>query len=306
MNTNNIIRFRTEDFNIITKHLADAGKDESFIYGLFSTAKNKDKTIHICNSLIVPDKKQLKGQTSVSIEPGREYQAITYGLAYDLKKSIIDIHTHPFSSNARFSSIDDSFGKENAKYIAENFPDTTAMGMIVLGQGFDNFEAQIWNREKKCFEPINRIEILGSPTNILINPKKELSDKIDDIYARHKIIPGWKQGLLENLKVFVCGFGGNGALVFDSLVSLGIGKNNGWIRSCDPDNLEISNVPRIPYAYPAEVGMSKAMLAKVHAANKNHELNVSCYAKNVQDKEMQDIIKEANIIFIHPYHSIRI
>jgi molybdopterin/thiamine biosynthesis adenylyltransferase len=297
MNTNNIIRFGTEDFIVIKAHLANSGKYESFIHGLSSTARSKSNTVYICNRLLVPDKKQLQAQSAVSIEPGREYQAITYGLAYDLKKSIIDVHTHPFSSNARFSSIDNSFGMENAKYISENFPDTSTIGMIVLGNGFDNFEAQIWNRGKKCFEPVNRIEILGSPTTILINPKKKVSNKIDDIYARHKIIPGWKQGLLENLKVFVCGLGGNGALIFDSLVSLGIGKHNGWIQACDPDILEESNLPRIPYAYPAEVGISKAMLAKIHAGMKNHELKVFCHEKSVEDKEIQDILKEADIIF---------
>jgi molybdopterin/thiamine biosynthesis adenylyltransferase len=260
MNTNNIIRFGTEDFIVIKAHLANSGKYESFIHGLFSTARSKSNTVYICNLLLVPDKKQLQAQSAVSIEPGREYQAITYGLAYDLKKSIIDVHTHPFSSNARFSSIDNSFGMENAKYISENFPDTSTIGMIVLGNGFDNFEAQIWNRGKKCFEPVNRIEILGSPTTILINPKKKVSNKIDDIYARHKIIPG-------------------------------------WIQACDPDILEESNLPRIPYAYPAEVGISKAMLAKIHAGMKNHELKVFCHEKSVEDKEIQDILKEADIIF---------
>jgi molybdopterin/thiamine biosynthesis adenylyltransferase len=297
MKTNNIIRFSTEDYKAITTHLASSGKDESFIYGLFSATKNKENTIYICNRLIIPDKKHLQSQSRVSIEPDSEYQAITYGLAYELKKSVIDIHTHPFSCNARFSSIDDHYGTENAKYITANFPDTSTMGMVVLGKGFDNFEARIWNRKHMCFEPVNRIEILGSPTAILINSRENISGNKDDIYARHKIIPGWQQGLLEDLKVFVCGLGGNGSLIFDSLLSLGIGKRNGWISACDPDILEVSNLPRIPYAYPEEIGMSKARLAKVHADAKNHKLNVFCYNKSVENKEVQDIIKQANIIF---------
>lgn len=290
-----VIRFSTANFNIMTKVFEKSGKDESFVYGLFSRAENSDCEIYICKQLILPDKDELENQSCVSIEPSKKYQITSYGLAHDQGLSIIDIHTHPFSGNARFSSIDDSYGIENAEYIAKKFPEECTMGMIVLGSGFDNFEARIWDREKKHFEPVERIEILGTPTIILTNNKKS-KVKNKDPYARHRIIPGWNQGLLENLKVFVGGLGGNGSVVFDSLLALGIGGKGGWIKACDPDTLEASNLPRIPYAYPEEVGMSKADLAQLHADNKTPELNVCCYDKGVEDEEMQDLIKEANII----------
>lgn len=290
------IRFATEDFNILTNHLAKSGEDESFVYSLFSKAVSCDADIYICKQLIIPDANELRNQTRVSIEPDQKYQAIAYGLAYDQGLSIFDTHTHPFSSNAHFSCIDDSHGIKNAKYIAKNFPENTTMGMIVFGKGFDNFEARIWNRKKECFEPVNRIEVLGSPTKILTVNKKSVPMGVDDPYARHRIIPGWEQGLLENLKVFVCGLGGNGALIFDSLLALGIGSKDGWIKACDPDILEASNLPRIPYAYPEEVGISKAKIAQVHADNRTPELNVYCYDESIEDEKMQNLIKEANIV----------
>ena len=290
----NIIRFTTEDFNVLTKHLSKSGEDESFIFSLFSKAQSPDCTIYICKQLLLPDDNELKNQSCVSIEPDQKYQALAYGLAYDQCLSIIDTHTHPFSSNAHFSGIDDSYGTKNAKYIADNFPENTTMGMIVFGKGFDNFEARIWNKGK--FEQVKRIEVLGSPTKILIANKTIAPIKVDDPYARHRIIPGWQQGLLENLKVFVCGLGGNGALIFDSLLALGIGSRDGWIKACDPDILEASNLPRIPYAYPEEVGMPKADIAQVHADNRTPELNVRCYDKGIEDEKMQDMLKEANII----------
>ncbi len=293
---NNTIRFTTEDFNVLTNHLAKSGEDESFVFSLFSKSQSEDCTIYICKQLLLPDDNELKNQSRVSIEPDQKYQAIAYGLAYDQGLSIIDTHTHPFSSDAHFSGIDDSYGIANAEYIAKNFPEKTTMGMIVFGKGFDNFEARIWNREKGKFEPVNRIEVLGSPTNILTVNKRTTPIKIDDLYARHRIIPGWKQGLLENLKVFVCGLGGNGALIFDSLLALGIGGRDGWIKACDPDILEASNLPRIPYAYPKEVGIAKAKIAQLHADNRTPGLNVTCYGENIENEKMQNLIKEANII----------
>jgi len=293
---NNIIRFATEDFNVLINHLAKSGEDESFIFSLFSKAQSSDCTIYICKQLLLPDDNELKNQSCVSIEPDQKYQATAYRLAYDQGLSIIDTHTHPFTSNAHFSGIDDSYGIKNAKYIAKNFPEKTTMGMIVFGKGFDNFEARIWNKKKKRFDPINRIEVLGCPTKILLANKKATPLKDNDPYARHLIIPGWEQGLLENLKVFVCGLGGNGALIFDSLLALGIGSRDGWIKACDPDTLEASNLPRITYAYPEEVGMSKAEIAQVHADNRAPGLNVSCYDESIENEKMQDTLKEANII----------
>jgi len=294
MKKKHVVRFAASDYDTLTNHLKKAGEDESFIYGLFSQADGADHTLYICRQLVLPDTGELENQSRVSIEPTRQYQAVSYGLAYDQQLTLFDIHTHPFSSNARFSSIDNHYGTQNARYIAKNFPKSVSAGMIVLGRGFDNFQAHIWNRETSRFTPINRIEILGSPTQILVDGSKS-TVATKDPYARHRLIPGWRQGLLENLKVFVAGLGGNGALIFDSLLSLGIGKN-GWIKACDPDLLETSNLPRIPYAYPEEVGYAKAVISQIHADYRTPHLNVQCYGKAVEDAEITDIIKEANII----------
>jgi molybdopterin/thiamine biosynthesis adenylyltransferase len=289
------MRFSSKDFQSQREHLAASGDDESFAYALCSKAEGSECDIYICKLLILPGADDLKNQSHASVEPTQEFLAIVYGLAHDLGLIVIDIHTHPFSTNACFSSIDDHHGIRNAKYISENFPEGSTMGMLVLGQGLDNFEARMWNNEGDCFEPANRLEILGSPTNILTNPSQSRIEP-DDTYARHRIIPGWQQGLLEKLNVFVCGLGGNGSLVFAGCVSLGIGTK-GWLRACDPDKVEDSNLPRIPYAYPDDVGKSKAGIAQIYAKRKAPDCNISCYEDSIESDLMQSLIKEANIIF---------
>ncbi len=289
-------RFTATGFNTMTSPLKMAGTDESFLYIMCSKAQGYDDEIYLCKQMIIPDDKQLEGQTSVSVTPEKQYQAIAYGLAYDQQLTLFDIHTHPFSDNARFSSIDDHHGKKNAKYIAKHFPNESTMGMIVLGKGFDNFEARIWDREKDRFEPIKRIEVLGCPTQILTHANPTEIEE-NDPYTRHRIIPGWKQGTLENLRVFVAGLGGNGSLIFESFLALGVGAGEeGWITACDPDILEASNLPRIPYAYPKHLGKSKARIAQNYAKHKAPNLNVYCYDSGIEDEEMQAMAKEANLI----------
>ena len=288
----NTIRFCTEDFNALTAHLEMAGEDESFVYTLCSRTPVGKTDIYICKQIILPGKGELEDQSHVSVKPERQYQTVAYGLAHDQGLSLVDVHTHMFSDNARFSGIDDHHGTINAKYIGDHFPESSTMGMIVLGRGFDNFEARIWNRDKARFEPVHRIEIHGSPTTILTQSSQNLVTVENDPYARHRIIPGWQQGRLQNLNVFLCGLGGNGALILDSLLALGIGN----IVACDPDTLEVSNLPRIPYAYPEEVGMPKAAIAQIHADNRAPNLNVKCFNKGIEDDQMQNMVKKANII----------
>ena len=289
-----IIRFSQTDFSALEKHLVSAGNLESQAFALCSKTKGASCEILICNKLILPDTSDLRNQSPISVEPSPEHQSIVYGLACELGLCVLDIHTHPFCKIPHFSGIDNCHGEKNARYMADNFPENSMMGMIVFGKDIKHFDAQIWNSKQAIFEPVQRLEILGSPTRIL-NTLEVENIKHDEIYARHQIIPGWEHGLLEQLKVFICGLGGNGSLVFESLVNLGVGKN-GWIKACDPDVVEISNLPRIPYAFPDDVGKTKAEISQVYADNKAADLKVHCYHDSIESNWIKQHAKEANVI----------
>ncbi|MCF7955255.1 MAG: ThiF family adenylyltransferase [Phycisphaerae bacterium] len=289
-----IIRFSQKDFNALKEHLLSAGNLESQAFALCSKAKGAAFEILICDKLILPDAIDLRNQSQASVEPSQEHQAIVYGLACELGLCVVDIHTHPFSRIARFSPIDNYHGEKNARYLANNFPENSMMGMIVFGGDLEHFDAQIWNSEEAIFEPVQRLEILGYPTTIL-DSSEIVKTPHDKFFARHQTIPGWKQGTLERLKVFVCGLGGNGSLVFESLVNLGVGKY-GWIKACDPDVVEPSNLPRIPYAFPRDIGKPKAEISQVYADNKGQGLKVYCYHDSIESDWIKQQAKEANVI----------
>jgi len=136
------------------------------------------------------------------------------------------------------------------------------------------------------------------PLRIVYPTSKQMNNG-DDLYARHRIIPGWEQGRLEKLKLFVVGLGGNGALCWSNLLALGVGSDGGWIKACDPDILEISNLSRIPYATVNDIKKTKAELAQEYAIFKAPGTKVACYPLGIEDPLMQDIAKEANIIVIN-------
>jgi molybdopterin/thiamine biosynthesis adenylyltransferase len=295
MDRKNVIRFCQGDFGVIAEHFQAAGKKESQVFALCSRATSRRCNIYICNRLIIPDANELRNQTSASVEPSKRLQAIVYGLAYETGSSIGDLHSHPFTDSPHFSSIDDHHGRKNARYLAEYLPDGATMIMVVFGKDLKEFECRVWDRERSCFEPAERLEILGSPTQIL-EAKPQLDILAEDPYARLRIIPGWQQGRLEALKVFVAGLGGNGSLSWQDLVALGVGRNSGWLKGCDPDVLEASNVPRIPFARPKDIGRSKAAIASSYAHRKSPGIKAFCYQESLESDKMQRIAAEANVI----------
>jgi molybdopterin/thiamine biosynthesis adenylyltransferase len=297
MKKTNIIRYQQADFEYLKKHFEAAGENETQVFTLFSNVVTQSCNIYIANIHLIPDQKELRNQSPVSIEPSREFQAIAYGLAYETAKSLCDEHDHPFTNKPHFSSIDNYHGKKNAIDLSKYLPDSATMLMVVFGNGMKHFQAQVWNREESCFEPIYRLEVLGSPTYILEEDATATANvSADDPYARHRIIPGWEQDRLEKLKVLVAGLGGNGALKWESLVALGVGKSTGWLKGCDPDKIEASNSPRIPYARAKDVGKSKAEIAEAYARNKDPDINASCYCESIDSEKMLDYAKEANVI----------
>ncbi|MHC4510587.1 MAG: HesA/MoeB/ThiF family protein [Planctomycetota bacterium] len=296
MKKDNIVRYSQVDFEALKKHFEAADPNETQIFSLFSHAFSRKCNIYTAKIHLLPDQKELRNQSPVSIEPSCEFQAIAYGLACETGKSVGDQHNHPFTDKPHFSSVDGYHGKKNAAYLSEYLPDSATMLMVVFGEGLKHFQARVWNRKKSCFEPLERLEVLGSPTHIL---EEHTSANVsgDDPYARHRIIPGWEQGRLEKLKALVAGLGGNGALVWQSLVALGVGKSTGWLRACDRDEVKASNLPRIPYAHTKDVGKLKAVIAEAYARHKDPDINASCYCESIDSERMLDFAKEANVMF---------
>ena len=161
MKKKNIIRYSDADFEALKKHFQAAGRNETQVLSLFSLATSRTGNIFIANMHLLPDKNELQNQSSASVEPTRKFQAIAYGLAYETRKSVGDQHNHPFTDRPRFSSIDDHHGRKNALYLSEYLPDSATMIMIVFGDGLKHFQAQVWNRQEGCFEPVERLEALG-------------------------------------------------------------------------------------------------------------------------------------------------
>ena len=289
-----VFRIMQPDFATLERLFQAAGLRETQAYALCSLSEGPYTRSFLVNKLLIPGPSDLEDQSGACVVPTAEYQAFAYGLAQDLGLSVIDVHNHPFSTVPHLSAIDFHHGTANAKFLVTHLQARSTMGMVVFGESMQAFDGRIWDRANDQFDKIDRLEVVGSPLIILTDTWQDRTAE-QDPYARQRIIPGWQQGHLERLNVFVAGLGGNGAPVLASLVAVGIGRQ-GWIKACDPDKVEASNLPRIPYALPTDVGRSKAKVAQDYARKKGPDIPVDCYEKNLESKEMLLLAKEANLL----------
>jgi len=292
MNTS--FRMTTEDWRRLQEHFKAAGSNETQAFAVCANARCDAQTTYLVKHLLLPGKDDLEKQSAGAVAPTAEFQAIAYGLAWDLGLSVFDLHTHPFSEQPMLSSIDYHHGRKNAQCLGKYLPSNATSGMLVFNSTGESFHGVHWDNPAKDFLPVNTVEILGSPT-LLLPTSVRTTTASNDPYARHRIIPGWRQGVLENANVMIVGLGGNGALIFQSLVALGFGTQ-GWLWACDPDILETSNLPRIPYATPAQIGCKKAAIAQQYAEQSAPGRNVACFGDGFETAEMQDLAKQAHLL----------
>ena len=291
----NILRISREDFQRI-KEIFQKEKNEQFIFLLAEKIRiSAHKIIYLVKRVFFPEEQDMKAHHSVYVEPRKEFQLKIYQIAYANNYSIFDIHNHWFQNKPCFSSIDLDSAIENGNFISRYLPGID-FGLAVFNGDVNIYSGKIFSKVKKDFDPIDSIEIIGSPIELLFNEKLNNQTQTDEKYSRHHLIPGFKQDILPDLKVALVGAGGTGSLIVQALAGLGIGEGKGMLILIDPDCIEKSNLPRIPYAFPMDIAKPKVKAARQYIKSKNPKIKVIAIPKSVQEEKVQRILKQAHII----------
>jgi len=270
---------------------------EQFAWVLCSKAERPGERIYLARVVLLPEPEDLSEQGWAGVAPSRDFQNAAYTLADEGGLTIFDLHTHTFQSQPRFSTIDDQESRQSAEFFQTHMGPNTTMGMLVFNRELSAFQGRVWDRANRNFVEIARVEILGRQIDFLY-PDGSPPCETDAKFARHLLIPGWNQGKLEDLKVFLVGLGGNGANIFSGLLALGIGRGNGWIVACDPDTVEWSNLSRILFATAANVGAAKASVAEVYAHQKDPKAAVECLPCRLEEPQAVERLKTAHLIIL--------
>jgi molybdopterin/thiamine biosynthesis adenylyltransferase len=294
------LRFSGRANEVLRRELTKDSKNEQIAFALLNQVKTSDHTVLIVQDIFFPDEQDLSEQSGISIVPTHNCQATVYLIAEQRKQTILDIHTHPFQDVPRFSSIDHRESVKNAQYICRRFAYPVTHAMVVLNREATAYDGVIYDRSLEAYRQIDSIEILGRRMEIRHCGEINTSYRDNDSrYSRQTMIPGWDQTTLARLRVGIVGLGGNGAHFFQTAVSIGVGTE-GSITAIDPDIVEESNLPRIPYAFAEDIGRSKAAVAAEYAGRKNPKVKRYPCPCSVTEPSAVELLKGASVIVCCP------
>ncbi len=279
-------------------HMRSDRSREQMAFALGKPAKTAAGTVFLVNDVILPDPEDLRDQTVAGVSPTDHLLKHVYWAALRSQSTIVEFHTHPGPGVPQFSSVDETHAHPNAEYIVHKFPEPVTLLMIVGNNRFDTFDGIVYDRYRGQFRQVDRFETLGRPIrfwSIGMKPSEGLLDD-HDRFNRQKRIPGWNQGLLEQLRVGIYGVGGNGSPLLQTLLGIGAGRR-GFIAIADHDLVEASNLPRIPYAWDCHVGTPKVAVATQYAGHKSPSTPLYAFPSRFDQSAVQERMKMATVLF---------
>ncbi|OVE79136.1 hypothetical protein BVY01_03435 [bacterium I07] len=203
--------------------------------------------------------------------------------AQERQTSLLFWHSHPFADSAWFSEIDNHNDLENAKFISSHLPDIH-YGNVVVAQ--KNSKARLFNKENMTFEDISRICILGQPQNIYTLEESPVLDR------NYRAFGKLGQANISFLRFAILATGGLGWQTAQQLV--GIGARD--LLLIDPDNIELTNMNRLPGAPYSEIGRPKVEVLSELIMKMNPEVTVHHKVASVFDPGITELLKERDIL----------
>ncbi len=292
------LRIRQKEADFLTAHMRRDSNHEQMAFALGVHERAANETIFLLNEVILPGREDLSEQSAGGVCPTHDFQSYVYFRSEQTGQDIIEFHTHPGSHTPRFSSIDEHHGHANAACISQRLPGPVTLLMVVGNNRFDAFDAVVWDRSAGHFRTVERMEFVGRPSETFLIGETAVgrNHKLVDAFDRQMRIPGWNQKELARQRIGIVGVGGNGAHVFQTLIGMGAGSD-GSVTIVDDDKIELSNLPRIPYANAEHDGMSKVTVATQWAGRKAPNIPIVPLPCSVVEKTTLEQLAACTVLF---------
>lgn len=106
------------------------------------------------------------------------------------------------------------------------------------------------------------------------------------------MVDGWDQERLKRARVLVAGVGGLGGLSATYLAAAGVG----YLRVCDSDKVELSNLNRQILYTAADIGKPKAMLAAKRLYAQNSEIEIEPMLETLTEANAGELASGCDLI----------
>jgi len=253
------------DFDRLRAHLLQADMKERAAFALLGKAELPDFVELYIHRFILPDDESYCEQSPVAVEPKAEFVLDTLAsFAASPVSGFLHLHSHPFCSQASFSSIDDHYFPgmaESLKHylIVTGNQKNFLFAALVWGQSESGFTARCLGPDGSSFAPVSEIKVVGKHGIRAIYRFQDAagqqeSQPLSGRFQRQVEFLGESgQRLIQKTHLAVCGVGGLGSFVVACARGLGFQE----ITLVDHDVLEESNLNRFQGATVADVGKPK-------------------------------------------------
>lgn len=290
------IRFAHGQFSALRERLLFDLSKESFAI-ILAKRNLAFPDLYCTISARFPNEGDIISRSLGHVTPAKEY---IYDVLAELLDrhdvdTIIDVHTHPFSTGSvHFSSIDDEDERTFYAFLADRFPDIS-YGSIVFGQS--SHDARMWNRDAKGQIIASRASLLpASDSDILTNI--EGNDQTGPSLARAELAIGIDvmRKIAKTEKVAILGVGGLGSIVAENLVQMGFSD----LVIVDPDIVELSNLGRLVGAKESDARRRrrKVTTLKRHLLGLNSKISVQALPYKIEDKRVLPFLVDCTWLIV--------
>lgn len=296
------IKFENQELNKLRSNLLkDLSKEYYAI--LYGKSNFIDDVCIITVKDIVYYNDHYLDQTVVSINIDSSFRAycleeISNRLDVD---TIIDVHTHPFSSGMPyFSGVDTNDEIEMKEYLVKK-GDNIHYASIVFSR--DMYNARIWEYEdgkvfcENAFIKTQKVSEMCGNIFYEKNTNKDESKQLE-MFNRSILALGVEtiKTMMKNQVITIVGVGGVGSIIAENLVHMGFQK----INLVDFDKVEISNLNRLVGAtYNDAVNhVEKVKVIARHLKEINPFISVRAYSKSVFESEIEKVIATSDWVFM--------
>ncbi len=231
------------------------------LWARLSEALLSDQTVEtkcflLCRALELPDRTVFLARELVEVPPDgyeersasrvitrREFVHALLVRCANEGLSLLEAHSHPWTTNPRFSAVDHQSDYQKFR-ATQSLSPPFRHGTLVFGYDM-SFDGHMWDYLNQHVVPIECIRIVGAPYETRyatdVAPP-ELDKAQQELYDRQvRALGAEGQVVLSNLCVALVGAGGLGSQIAQALTLLGVGQ----ILLIDPDRLELSNLNRV-------------------------------------------------------------
>lgn len=154
------IIFKQKNWDDLIKSLYQTRELESAVYGFYKESKSASSHKILVNDILTPKLSDYHTRNATRVAFTPEFTNKALQICQRGQYHLLDIHTHPWSSDVNFSSIDDHEAIYTKIPYLKKYVKGVKISFIVLGNNSVIAQARIWEPQSDNLQSIFKLVIL--------------------------------------------------------------------------------------------------------------------------------------------------